>query len=393
MGIRDLLALLIGIFVISSITFGSVMAGDIYDPEVEDDTGETQDPTMAFRDIESAWFGEEGEFSLNISLNLVGEPPGLMDLANAQDTTVFEYEVYFDVEGVGYAVVCSVQYASSIGAGTPIGGVYSPTQTWSTELREVSYAAFTDVIQSESSIGDVSDFTYNSDDVILKWEVNKEDIGVLPGFDGIGQKLVNTWAAVWNVDDSPSSSQRDPLTNSWDYAQTHHSDPGEDYRIRGIGNVDYNVELSVDESEKITYGGTPAEYLVKVYNNGSQEFTVELFADPSSETWNVSLDPKVSTIAIGTTRTIEVSVTPPKDVENGSVLAVKITGTIDLVDGNGTVAIQDSVTLTTIGLASSEEDDNTWWDIIIDSIILIVAVILVIIVVIIILILLVIRRK
>jgi hypothetical protein len=80
-------------------------------------------------------------------------------------------------------------------------------------------------------------------------------------------------------------------------------------------------------------------------------------------------------------------------VANGTIIVVVITGTIDLVEGNGSVAIQDSVILTTIGLASSDKGDNTWLDILMDSIILIAAVILIIIVVIIILILLVVRRR
>ena len=104
MGIRELMVLIAGIIVLTSITFGSVMGGDIYDPEVEDETGDTQDPGMAFRDIESAWFGDEANTTLKISMKVAGEPPGLMDLANAQDTTIFEYEVYFDVEGRSYAV-------------------------------------------------------------------------------------------------------------------------------------------------------------------------------------------------------------------------------------------------------------------------------------------------
>jgi hypothetical protein len=318
-----------------------------------------------------------------------------MDLANAQDTTVYEYEVYFDVEGVGYAVVCSVQYATSIGTGTPIGGVYSPTTTWEAELREVIYAPFTDVIQSENFLSalDQDHFDYDSENVVISWRINKEDIGVQAGFDGRGQKLVNTWAAVWNVDDAPSGNQRDPEANSWDYAQTHYTDPGRDYRIKGEGSVDYNVELSVQEDEKVTYGGTPAEFLVSVHNNGSQDFTVELFATFSSETWNVTLDPKVSTIAQGSTRNVEVAVTPPKDVDNGTTLIVVITGTIDLVEGNGTVGIQDSVVLTTTGLATSEEDDNSWWDILMDNIMYMAAVIGIIIFVIIIIILLAVRRK
>jgi hypothetical protein len=393
MGTRELLVLLAGIIVLTSITLGSAMAGDIYDPEVEDEVGETGDPTMAFRDIESAWFGGESNSTLDVSMKLVGEPPGLMDLASAQDTTVFEYEVYFDVEGIGYAVVCSIQYATSIGSGTPLGGVYSPTTTWNTELRKVTYSAFNDAIKSESSEGSVSDFEYDGEEVVLKWTVSKGDIGIADGFDGRGQELVNTWAAVWNLDDAPSGNQREPEPDSWDYAQTHFTDPGKDYRIKGEGSIDYNVELSVDESEKITYGGTPAEFLVNVYNNGSAEFTVELFATFSSETWNVSLEPKVSTLAQGNRRNVEVSVTPPKDVANGTIIVVVITGTIDLVEGNGSVAIQDSVILTTIGLASSDKGDNTWLDILMDSIILIAAVILIIIVVIIILILLVVRRR
>jgi len=393
MGKRDLLALLSSILIAVCIISGSVLGGDLYNPEVEDDTGETDDPTMAFRDIESAWFGGETNSTMEVSLKLVGEPPGLMDLANAQDTTIFEYEVYFDVEGVGYAVVCSVQYATSIGAGTPIGGVYSPTQTWSTELRRVTYAPFTDVILSETSIGDAVSFEYNSDDVVFKWTLLKNDIGVENGFEGRGQKLVNTWAAVWNAEDASSGGQRNPESDSWDYAQTHYSDPGKEYRIIGEGNVDYNVELSVGENAKITYGGTPAEFLVSVRNNGSQEFTVELFATFSDEAWNVSIDPKVSTVPQGSTRNVEVAVTPPKEVDNGTTLIVVITGAIDLVDGNGTVPIQSTVYLYTTGLATSEEDDNSLWDILMDNIMYMFAVIGAIIFIIIIIILLVIRRK
>ncbi len=355
---KNPLVLLCVLFFLSSLILGSAIAGDELNPEVEDDTGETEDPTKQFRDIDAGWFGGEDNATLTIYLKLAGAPPGLADLAQAQDTTTFEYEVYFDVEGKSYAVVAEIQYAASIGQGTPIGGVYSTSGGWNWELREVNYALGTDIIQSETSLGGLSDNAYSSDDVILEMEVNKGDIGIGEGFEGRGQKLENTWAAVWNADDNPSDSQRDPKGSAWDYAHTHHSDPGKPYNIKGQGDVDYNVELSVDESEKITFGGTPAEFLIRAHNNGSDEFLVDFTVTSPDDSWEVILNPNSTTIGVGTTRTISVSVTPPKDVQNGTILVVQIGGLIHALEGNSTIPILSTVTLKTIGLTPPDKNED-----------------------------------
>ncbi|UCF09043.1 MAG: hypothetical protein JSW28_05000 [Thermoplasmata archaeon] len=391
MGKRYLWVLITVSILAFTMAFPTVMGGDQYDPEVEDDIGDSEDPAMQFRDIEAAWLGGEGNTTLEIALKLVGEPPGLADLASAQDTATFDYEVYFDVGGTGYAVVAEIQYAAYIGAGTPIGGVYSPTQTWEMELRQVTYATFTDIIQDETPVETIDDFDFDGEQAIITWTITKESIGVLNGFEGRGTELSNTWAAVWDLTDNPSNTQRDPLT-AWDHGQTHYTDPGRTYRIRGEGSVDYNVELSVDEDEKTTYGGTPAEFIVYVRNNGTNEFTVDLYANYGDEDWNVTMNPTSSTIAQGQTRTVSVSVTPPKDVENGTELVVSITGEILQVEGNGTVPIQDAVTLRVIGLSPEDKNEDDLWDLIMEYLAVIAAVVGIVIVAIIILIVLV-RRK
>lgn len=361
MKFKNLVVLIITLFFIASFTLGTALAGDENDPEVDDDTDETAEPGRKFRDIDAAWFGDETNNTINIYLKLAGTPPGLVDLMDNPDTTTYEYEVYFDVEGVGYAVCAIIQYAAYIGDGTPIGGVYSTTGTWAWVLRQVNYAAHTDIIQSETEIKDIGSTSYSSQNVVLRWTVDKEDIGIGTDYEGRGQELVKTWAAIWNADENSADSQRDPVSQAWDYANTHHSNPGRNYRIKGKGDVDYNIVLSVDNDEKITYGGTPVEFLVRANNNGTDTFTVVFSADYSDEGWTVVLSPNSTNIARGATRTLSVTVTPPKNVENGTVFIVTIGGNIDEIDGNATVPIQDPITLRTIGLTPPEESDGGGW--------------------------------
>jgi hypothetical protein len=336
------------------------MAGDEVNPEIEDDTGEGNGAGGQFRDIDAAWFSEDND-TVIISLKMAGSPPGLMDLANQQDTTVYEYEVYFDVEGTSYAVAAIVQYAAYIGEGTPLGGVYSTHSSWGWELREINYALGTNIINSEASTGDVSDEDYDPNTVTLMWEVSKESIGIGEGIDGRGQELTNTWAAVWNADPSsgtPADAQRDPQTQSEDYAHTHHSDPGKSYRIRGFAGIDYNIVLSTDDNDKEAFGGTPTEFLVKVQNNGTHNFQVSFFTTAPLEGWTIVVDPNATTVTKTSSKTISVSVTPPKKVANGTVMTFRLEGNINEVEGNGTVPISPALELMVTGLASSGGEDE-----------------------------------
>jgi hypothetical protein len=359
-GKKSLVSLWALLFILS-IMLSTAYAGDEFDPEVNDSTGETDDPTKQFRDIDAAWFSED-ENNLIISLKLAGAPPGLADLGQNQDTTNFDYEVYFDVEGQGYAAVATIQYAASIGAGTPLGGVYSTSGTWDWQLRSVDYASGTDTIASESDIEGITDNNYDSTNFVLEWEVDKDATGIGVGLDGRGKMVEDTWAAVWNADDNPQGSQRDPKTQAWDYGQTHYTNPGKTYRITGTAGVDYNVELSVQgESEQITYGGTPAIYSIKAQNNGTDDFLVDFDFTVSSEGWEVVINPNSTTIGKGASQKIEVSITPPKDVVNGTEMVVQITGKIWDVDGNNSVPILKPVTLKTIGLTPPDKDNSGGW--------------------------------
>jgi hypothetical protein len=393
MNVKNIVVVLISLFFVSSLTLGIAMAGDENYPEVDDSIGDTENSDLGFRDIAAAWFGEddEGNYTI-ISLKMAGSPPGLMDLANNPDTTTYEYEVYFDVGGQGYAVCAIIQYAASIGAGTPLGGVYSTTGQWLWELRTVKYNPNTDIIQSESYIGDVSINDYHSETVILEWTVNKEEIGIAPGFEGRGQALVNTWAAIWNADDYPSGSQRNPA-DAWDYAHTHFTYPGDPYYIQGVGSVDYNITLSCSETEKETYGGTPVKFLVTAYNGGTHNFLVDFNFLPSDESWLVELSPNSTTINKDNTRTISVTITPPKNVKNGTLFAVVIGGDIHEVDGNDdTVPILVPLPLMVIGLENpNATGEDSIWDILMDNLAIIVGVIAVVVVAVVVLVVL-IRR-
>ncbi len=382
MNVKNILVLLTAQLFVFSLTIGIAIAGSENSPEVDDTIGETDNPERKFRDIAAAWF-KESEVDENltiISLKLAGSPPGLMDLANNPETSTFDYEVYFDVEGTGYAVCAIIQYAASIGAGTPIGGVYSTEGQWVWELREVTYDANTDIIQSETSIGGVEASDYHSDTVILEWTVDKETIGIQSGYGGRGQALVNTWAAIWNADDHSPDSERNP-EDAWDYAHTHFTYPGLPYQITGVGGVDYNIILSCSEPLKETYGGTPVKFLVSAFNDGTHDFLVDFTFLPSDETWSIELSPNSTTINQGNTRTISVTVTPPKNVKNGTLFAVLIGGEIHEVDGDDTVDILEPLILTAIGLENPNgTGEDSIWDILMDNLAIIVGVIAIVVV-------------
>jgi hypothetical protein len=353
---------LISLLFLWSIIIGTAMAGDDVNPEIDDDTGENNEPQSQFRDIVSAWFSETNT-TVIIRLKLEGTPPGLMDLANNPDTTVYEYEVYFDVEDSSYAVCAVIQYAAYIGEGTPLGGVYSTEGAWEWELRGINYAQGTDIIQSETVISSISDTDYDSQEVIMEWVVDKEAIGIGIEFEGRGQLIENTWAAVWNADENSPSNQRDPKTQSWDYAHTHHSDPGKTYRITGFGGVDYNVVLSINVNEMETFGGTPAEFKVNAKNNGTHNFDVRFFYSEPPKGWIVDISPNSTMITKGLSRPITVTVTPPKDVKNGTLVAIRIEGEIQVIEGNGSVPVNPPLTLKVKGLSPpGEEEEGGFFD-------------------------------
>lgn len=358
--------LIITLFFLSSIILGTVYAGDDLNPEIDDDTDEQ--PGNPFRDIVSAWFSETND-TVIIKLMMAGSPPGLMDLANQQDTTIYEYEVYFDVEGTSYAACAIIQYAAYIGEGTPLGGVYSTDSSWEWELREVNYAQGTDIIQSETVLGSIAGSDYDSETVVLMWEIDKEQIGIGEKIEGRGQLLENTWAAIWNTDDVSSDEQRDPKTQSWDYANTHHSNPGKTYRIIGFGGIDYNIVLSTDQNEKSTFGGTPVDFLVNARNNGTHNFKVFLFTGDPPDGWTVEIIPNATTIVRGANRPISVTVTPPKDVVNNTTIFIKIEGNIEDIEGNGTIPVDPPLTLTIVGLsAPGDNEEKPWWENLVDTI-------------------------
>jgi hypothetical protein len=386
MKVKISLVLLIALFFILGFILTPVLGGDESNPEVDDTTGETNEPGREFRDIDSAWFGPETEDTIIISLKLAGSPPGLMDLAQTQDTTIFEYEVYFDINGNGFAVVAIIQYAANIGASTPVGGVYANSGTWDWELRSVNYALGSDVVTAENSIDGINSTDYYSSSVVIEWEIEKSALGIESGFEGRGEMLVDTWAAVWNADENPSSGQRNPDSQAWDYAHTHHSDPGEPYRIKGVGGVDYNVILTAEELQKEAYGGSPTIFYIEAKNNGSGEVLVDFNFVPSDDSWSVVLDPNSTTISKGTSNTLKVEITPPRDVANGTVFAVVIGGTIHAIDGNDTVPILTTVTLTAIGLTPLDKDDEGGFlDMIMENLAIIVGAIAIVVVAIIVL--------
>ncbi len=359
MNVRNFLVLLSTLLFISNFTFGIALAGNQNSPEIQDDTDDTPEPQRQFRDIDAAWFSESNN-TIDVYMKLAGPPPDLYQFAQNIDTTTFDYEVYFDVEGVEYAVSVSIQYAFVAGT------VYTFDVPWVWELREVNYAMSTDIIQAETvkfnfDDNENSDAGYEPEGVTLIWEVYKEAVGVGLEWEGRGQELTNTWAAVWNSNENSADSQRDPSTQAWDYAHTHYSNPGLDYRVTGFGGVDYNIVLSVDGDEKVTFGGTPVEFLVHASNEGTETFTVDFYPEYSDESWSVNLSEKRTTIAQGKTKTIGVIVTPPKDVENGTELIVRIEGDIHMIDGNGTVPVQPPLTLTTIALSSPDEENEGGW--------------------------------
>jgi hypothetical protein len=369
MNINKALIILLSLFFLWSIILGTAIAGDDVNPEVSDDTGETEDPSMQFRDIDSVWIGDEGNDTIQMHMKLVGNPPGFADLAQTQDTETYDYEVYFDVEDKSYAVVAIIQYAALGGKGTPLEGFFSSESQWTWELREIDYAEGTDLIQSESKKSDITVFDYDSQDVILEWEINKEAIGIGIELEGRGQLIENTWAAIWNADDNSPGNQRDPKTQSWDYAHTHHSNPGKTYRITGFGGVDYNIVLSVTENEKETFGGTPVEFVVSARNNGTHNFEVDFFISDSPEGWIVEISPNSTMITKSASRPLTVTVTPPKSVENGTIAVLRIEGNINEIEGNGSVPVDPPLTLRIKGLSPpGENEEGAWWENLVDTI-------------------------
>jgi hypothetical protein len=352
MKVRKTAILIIIIIFLLNLTVGFTLAGDESNPEIQDN--QSGDGDTDFRDIDKAWFRDEENTTL-IYLKLAGAPPDLGTWLGEADTTNYDYEVYFDVNGVGYAAAVQVQYAFTVAQ-----GLFTVDQPWTWEIRK---------------------------------EINKADLGIPPGISGAGVELKRTWAAVWDADQYPSDETRDPDTAS-DYAHTHYTNPGRTYRITGTGGVDYTIELSADEVIKETPGGIPIEFLVRAYNNGSHEFDIEFFTGSESPGWSINLTP-VSSVKIGVqnSRTLTVTVTPPKDVENNTEVYVTIEGSIKEIDGNGTFPIRDPLTLTVVGLiAPGEAEDENWWDIIMDNIAIIAGVIAVVIVAVVILGVLVRRR-
>ncbi|UCE73350.1 MAG: hypothetical protein JSV56_09985 [Methanomassiliicoccales archaeon] len=358
MSIRNFLVLLIGLLFASSFTLGTALAGDETNPEVDDGLGDTGDSTRQFQDIDSAWF-DETNTSVIVSMKMAGPPPSVQSLLN-EDITPFDYEVYFEVEGTNYAACVIIEYAASLGGSVVEGGVYNLQDSWNWELREVNYALGTDIIQSETPIGGVSGI-YRSQNVVLEWTLNKEDIGIGEDFAGRGKELVNTWAAVWDATENPANSQRNPNNQAWDYANTN-TNPGKNYRITGRGGVDYNIIFSIDDDEVETYGGTAAEFIVRVENNGTHKFNVDFFPREYDEKWLVELNPNSTVITKGASITLKVTVTPPKDVVNGTVLVLVIEGNIHEIEGNGTVPVQPPITLRTVALTPpGESDEGGWW--------------------------------
>lgn len=381
MKVRKTAILIIIIFFLLNLTMNLVLAGTENNPEINDGTG---DGDVEFRDIEKAWFGPETNSTITISMKLAGAPPTFQQWTSEMDATNYDYEVYFDVNGAGYAASVRIQYAFTI------AGIFTVDIPWTWEIRRVNYNLKSDVISSEAQSNETNG-QYNN--LILEWEVNKEDIGIEPGLGGAGTELKKTWAAVWDADAYPEDDPRDP-GSAIDHANTHHTNPGLIYRITGEGNVDYTIEFSAKELEKETPGGVPIEFLVSAENNGSHEFDVIFFASSEVEGWSVNLTPaSFVPIGVGKSKTITVTVTPPKDVVNGTLVNIIIDGSIKMIDGNGTVPIRDPLTLRVIGLtALGEAEEEKWWDIILDNIAIIAGVIAVVIVAVVILVVLVRRR-
>ena len=74
MKVKISLVLLITLFFILGFILTPVLGGDETNPEVDDETGETNEPGREFRDIESAWFGPETNDTIMIYLKLAGSP-------------------------------------------------------------------------------------------------------------------------------------------------------------------------------------------------------------------------------------------------------------------------------------------------------------------------------
>ncbi len=316
-----------------------VLGGDIDDPEVTDDTG-SGDAPEDFKDIDSAWFGDEGNQTLGIRLRVVGPPISFLEGLGQQDTTPIEYEVYFDVDGNNYAVSVEIPYARATLAGAVLG-----TYSWSWSLKTVKYATGNNIESEDSVSGATVTGTYDYEDDVIEFEINKEDIEVEDGSEGRNTKIENPWVAVWNAETHPDNEERD-LSDALDYGMTR-SSPGRTYTITG-GELDFwEIMLSTEENRKTVQLGESVEFIVVVFNNSTVGADVNMTVAFAATGWTVNAGPTPLFIENGEESTkFKVTVSPPADVKNGSALSITVRSEIN-VEGNGDV---DQIVLTVTAL-------------------------------------------
>lgn len=286
-------------------------------PEVTDVKGDAASGKDS-RDLIAAYFHGEDEdtFKVNLTLTSLESFTNINDLPNAPTT---EYEVYFSVGDVNYAVACRV----------PVHGPFGITIQF--DLRSVSYGNNS---TTETSLGTLTGCLYDVNDHNIMWLVPKPQLHNLTA----GMHLTKTWAAVYNKNFGESQRKMEDRGPKDGY--------GKDYIIRGTDSEVIDVKLTAENQTQPCKPNEPASFKLSVFNNGTSQVSIVLFnSTPDRKGWTVEFSLPNLTIQANVTRTIAVTVSCPRDAARGTSVTITVHGKVT-ASGTNQTAQSNSLTLT-----------------------------------------------
>lgn len=356
-GKKAFLMLITAVLLISAITAieGPVFAGKENDPEINDSTGDTS--LAVFQDIDKVWFDNEENKTIDINLKVAGppkawEPREIID----QQVETMSYEVYFDVGSKHYAVAVSVPFAR---AGPMDLNVFG-TNAWTWQLNEVKYGK-QDAVTSEERLEGLNSNSFDAEELIFTYTLNKDSINVKEGLEGIGMKIEHTWAAIWDEDENGQN-----LTDAVDYAKTY-SSPGRDYLITGGLGAIYEITVKVDKVNQTIAIDEAAIYTITIENVGTAESTpvnVSYSLTGTGE-WDVRFNRNYTIIDPGISTKFILTIRAPADADNGSTLITTVVASI--VTENHTLNSPPIVVKTMVMVNEGEEPTKDIMDTIMEN--------------------------
>jgi hypothetical protein len=299
--IRKIGLAMAGALVLAAALLVPVAGASEAQPEITDPSGDAYSRKDS-RDLTTAYFHTETNDTFKITMNLTSletyTTPN--EIPNAPTT---EYEVYFSVANSNFAVACKV----------PVHGPFGMTIQF--DIRSVSYGNNT---TAESQIATLSGGNYDPTAHLITWLVQKNLLG---GNLTAGTHLTKTWAAVYNKNFGDTSRRIEDRGPNAGY--------GRDYIIRGAPGAEIiKVELTAESRSEQCAPNDPAVFKISVYNNGTSQVSVDFFnSTPDKKGWTVVLGLETNvTLLANATRTLTVTVTPPRDAANKTSVTISISG-------------------------------------------------------------------